>query len=137
MGLNLLGYQSQLLLQHCHPGCGHEVSSHLSRFSSTIFYRNASLALLQRVNHWLHFTYSRYRPFCYGSQNLKKKTDSVKNRTNDFSASGLRVYLYTTRAPGQLCLLTKEMKRTTANGFSFADGSSDLVEPFLFKPLSG
>ena len=30
MGLSVLGYESHLLLQRCHPACGHEGSSNLS-----------------------------------------------------------------------------------------------------------
>ena len=94
------------------PACGHEGSSHLSRFSSalvfflfffffhltysrwtsslpsclwsqrifpslprsrlTIFYRDASSALLlQLVNQWLNFTYSRSHASRYERKNLK------------------------------------------------------------------
>ena len=35
----------------------------------TIFYRGASSALLQLVNQWLNFTYSRSHAFRYGSKN--------------------------------------------------------------------
>ena len=49
----------------------------------TIFYRNASSALLQLVNQWLNFTYSRPNGFRYGRQN--KNPD--KNRIHDFHSS--------------------------------------------------
>ena len=43
-----------------HPACGHKGSSHLSPVHSLqFFYRDASSALLQLVNQWLNFTYSR------------------------------------------------------------------------------
>ena len=35
------------------------------RFTITIFYRDTSSALLQLVNQWLNFTYSRSHAFCY------------------------------------------------------------------------
>ena len=69
MGLNVLGYQSHPL-QRCHPvtvtACGHGGSSHLSPvlalllYQGMIFYRDASLALLQLVNQWLNFTYDTH-----------------------------------------------------------------------------
>ena len=37
MGLNVLGYQSHLM-QRCHPACGHEGSSHPTRFSPYDFF---------------------------------------------------------------------------------------------------
>ena len=43
-----------------HPACGHKGSSHLSPVHALhFFYRDASSALLQLVNQWLNFTYSR------------------------------------------------------------------------------
>ena len=53
------------------------------RFTLTIFYRDASSALLQLVNQWLNFTYSRSHAFRF----LRKKEHKSyfgKNRTNDF-----------------------------------------------------
>ena len=40
-----------------------------SRFTPTIFYRDASSALLQLVNQWLNFTYSRTHAFRYERKN--------------------------------------------------------------------
>ena len=51
---------------HYHPACGHEGSSHLSPVHALqFFYRDASSALLQLVNQWLNFTYSRSHAFRY------------------------------------------------------------------------
>ena len=55
---------------HYHPACGHKGSSHLSPGSRlTIFCRDASSALLQLVNQWLNFTYSRSHAFRYERKN--------------------------------------------------------------------
>ena len=53
-----------------HPACGHKGSSHLSPVHALqFFYRDASLALLQLVNQWLNFTYSRSHAFRYERKN--------------------------------------------------------------------
>ena len=55
---------------HYHPACGHKGSSHLSPVhASHFFYRDASSALLQLVNQWLNFTYSRSHAFRYERKN--------------------------------------------------------------------
>ena len=49
---------------HYHPACGHKGSSHLSPVHALqFFYRDVSSALLQLVNQWLNFTYSRSHAF--------------------------------------------------------------------------
>ena len=51
---------------HYHLACGHIGSSHLSPVHALqFFYRDASSALLQLVNQWLNFTYSRSHAFRY------------------------------------------------------------------------
>ena len=46
--------------------CGHKGSSHLSPVHALqLFYRDARSALLQLVNQWLDFTYSRSHAFRY------------------------------------------------------------------------
>ena len=55
---------------HYHPACGHKGSSHLSPVHALqFFYRDASSALLQLVNQWLNFTYSRSHAFRYKRKN--------------------------------------------------------------------
>ena len=55
---------------HYHPACGHKGSSHLSPVHPLqFFYRDASSALLQLVNQWLNFTYSRSHAFRYERKN--------------------------------------------------------------------
>ena len=54
---------------HYHPACGHKGSSISPRFMPTTFYRDASSALLQLVNQWLNFTYSRSHAFRYERKN--------------------------------------------------------------------
>ena len=55
---------------HYHPACGHKGSSRLSPVHALeFFYRDASSALLQLVNQWLNFTYSRSHAFCYERKN--------------------------------------------------------------------
>ena len=55
---------------HYHPACGHKGSSHLSPVHALqFFYRDANSALLQLVNQWLNFTYSRSHAFRYERKN--------------------------------------------------------------------
>ena len=55
----------------------------------TIFYRDASSALLQLVNQWLNFTYSRSHAFRYERKNTNP-TSFGKNRTHDFRTTTSR-----------------------------------------------
>ena len=86
MGLNVLGYPSHLL-QRRHPidACGHEGSVFPSLPGSCLmnFYRDASSALLQLVNQWLNFTYSRSHVFRYGSENTKSGFTRIRLSTNN------------------------------------------------------
>ena len=55
---------------HYHPACGHKGSSRLSPVHALQFFnRDASSALLQLVNQWLNFTYSRSHAFRYERKN--------------------------------------------------------------------
>ena len=55
---------------HYHPACSHKGSSHLSPVHALqFFYRDASSALLQLVNQWLNFTYSRSHALLYERRN--------------------------------------------------------------------
>ena len=55
---------------HYHPACGHKGSSHLSSVHALHFvYRDASSALLQLVNQWLYFSYTRSHTFRYERKN--------------------------------------------------------------------
>ena len=77
---------------HYHPACGHKGSSHLSPVhASQFFYRDASSALLQLVNQWLNFTYSRSHAFRY--ERKQHKSYFGKNRTHDFRTSRCADYL--------------------------------------------
>ena len=77
---------------HYHPACGHKGSSHLSPVHALqFFYRDASSALLQFVNQWLNFTYSRSHAFRYERKNTKSYFG--KNRTHDFRTSRCAAYL--------------------------------------------
>ena len=77
---------------HYHPACGHKGSSHLSPVHALqFFYRDASSALLQLVNQWLNFTYSRSHAFRYERKNTKSYFG--KNRTHDFRTSRCAAYL--------------------------------------------
>ena len=55
------------------------------------FYRDASSALLQLVNQWLNFTYSRSHAFRY--EKKEHKSYFGKNRTHDFRTSRCADYL--------------------------------------------
>ena len=73
---------------HYHPACGHTGSSHLSPVHALqFFYRDASSALLQLVNQWLNFTYSRSHAFRY---ERKKLNSGGKNRSHDFRTTTSR-----------------------------------------------
>ena len=77
---------------HYHPACGHKGSSHLSPVHALqIFYCDASSALLQLVNQWLNFTYSRSHAFRYERKNTNPTFG--KNRTHDFRTSRCAAYL--------------------------------------------
>ena len=67
----------------------------------TNFYRDASSALLQLVNQWLNFTYSRSRAFRYGGKNT---SSGDKNRTHDFRTSRCAGYLLLDHS-GDECLI--------------------------------
>ena len=54
------------------------------RFTPYEFLSHVSSALLQIVNQWLNFTYSRTNAFRYGRQN---KNPADKNRTHNFRTS--------------------------------------------------
>ena len=54
------------------------------RICLTKFYRDASLSLLQLVNEWLNFIYSRSHAFRYGRKNTNS---GDKHRTHDFRTS--------------------------------------------------
>ena len=56
----------------------------------TIFYRDASSALLQLVNQWLNFTYLRSHAFRYERKNTNP---TLVNRTHDFRTSRCTGYL--------------------------------------------
>ena len=76
--------------RHYRPACGHEGSSHLSPVHALQFlYRDASSALLQLVNLWLNFTYSRSHAF----RKKEHKSYFCKNRTHDFRTSRCAAHL--------------------------------------------
>ena len=55
----------------------------------TIFYRDESSALLQLVNHWLNFTYSRSHAFCYERKNTNPTLVRIELTT--FALAGVQV----------------------------------------------
>ena len=57
----------------------------------TTFYRDTSSELLQLVNKWLNFTYSRSHAFRY--EKKTQKSYFGKNRTHDFRTSRCTAYL--------------------------------------------
>ena len=70
-------------LHHYHPACGHKGSSHLSPVHALhFFYRDASSALLQLVNQWLNFTYSRSHAFRYERKNTNPTLGSTELTTS-------------------------------------------------------
>ena len=72
--------------QRCHIACDYlRIFPSLPGARLTNFYRDASSALLQLVNQWLNFTYSRTNAFRYGRQNKIPAFDMY--RTHDFRTS--------------------------------------------------
>ena len=68
---------------HYHPACGHKGSSHLSPVHALqFFYRDASSALLQLVNQWLNFTYSRSHAFRYERKNTNPTSVRIELTTS-------------------------------------------------------
>ena len=62
-------------LHHYHPACG-------PVHAFTIFYRDASSALLQLVNQWLNFTYSRSHAFRYERKNTNPTLVRIELKTS-------------------------------------------------------
>ena len=62
----------------------------------TIFYRDASSALLQLVNQWLNFTYSRSHAFRYERKNTNPTLVRIELTTS--ALAGVQVNYKTTRA---------------------------------------
>ena len=68
---------------HYHPACDHKGSSHLSPIHALyFFYRDASSALLQLVNQWLNFTYSRSHTFRYERKNTNPTLARIELTTS-------------------------------------------------------
>ena len=66
-----------------HPACGHKGSSHPSPVHALqFFYRDASSALLQLVNQWLSFTYSRSQAFRYERKNTNPTLVTIELTTS-------------------------------------------------------
>ena len=78
---------------HYHPACGHKGSSHLSPVHALqFFYRDASSALLQLVNQWLNFTYSRSHAFRYESKNTNPTLVRIELTTSVLADVQLTYY---------------------------------------------
>ena len=69
----------------------------------TIFYRDASSAILQLVNQWLNFTFSRSHAFRYGRKNTNPTLVRIELTTS--ALAGVQVTYYTTRATSYLVLI--------------------------------
>ena len=65
---NALGCYQVHLLQRCLPACGQRSFPSLPGARLMNYYHEASSALLQLINQWLNFTYSRSDAFRYGSK---------------------------------------------------------------------
>ena len=91
MACNVLDYQPHLL-QHCHPACGQEESSHLSPVSTHDLLPRCKFSTLTPRQLMVEFyvTHSCSHAFRYRSQN--KNPGFVKNRTHDLRTSDLRGY---------------------------------------------
>ena len=90
-----LSFPSCLYCGHYHYHY-HQVSSHPSLPGSRLknFYRVASSALLQLVNKWLDFTYSRSHAFCHGRQKKSKNPalTRIELTTSALLLAGVRGY---------------------------------------------
>ena len=82
---------------HYHPACGHKGSSHLSPVHALqFFYRDASSALLQLVNQWLNFTFSRSHAFRCERKNTNPTLVRIELTTSVLA--DVQLTYYTTRA---------------------------------------
>ena len=79
----------------------------------TIFYHDASSALLQLVNQWLNFTYSRSHAFRYEKKNTNPTFG--KNRTHDFRTSRCAAYLLDHSGDDTLILITMHSHQSWPN----------------------
>ena len=78
---------------HYHPACGHKGSSHLSPVHALqFFYRDASSALLQLVNQWLNFIYSRSHAFRYERKNTNPTLVRIELTTSVLADVQLTYY---------------------------------------------
>ena len=66
------------------------------RFTPYIFLSDASSALLQLVNQWLNFTYSRSHAFRYERKNTNPTLVRIELTTS--AVAGVQITYYTTRA---------------------------------------
>ena len=57
----------------------------------TNLHRDASSALLQLVNQWLNFTYSRTHAFRYGRQNKNPASTRIELKTKSAALAGVEV----------------------------------------------
>ena len=79
---------------HYHPACGHKGFSYISPVHALhfFFYRDASSALLQLVNQWLNFTYSRSHAFRYERKNTNPTLVRIEPATS--ALAGVQVTYY-------------------------------------------
>ena len=61
------------------------------RFTPTIFYCDASSALLQLVNQWLNFTYSQSHAFRYGRKDTNPTLVRIELTTSSALLAGVQV----------------------------------------------
>ena len=89
----MYGYTCMLSLTSSLPSClwSLRVFPSLPGSRLTVFYRDASSALLQLVNQWFNFTYSRSHAFRY--KRKIHKSYFGNNRTHDFRTSRCADYL--------------------------------------------
>ena len=85
------------------------------RFTPHECYRGASSAILQLVNQWLNFTYSRSHAFRYGRKNANP---AGKNRTHDFRTSRCAGYLLDHSGDGFRLLFQKRGEYNINKTFS-------------------
>ena len=83
----------------------------------TIFYRDARSALLQLVNQWLNFTYSRSHAFRY-RKNEHKSYFEVRTELTTSALAGVQVTYYTTRATSDLIGLYSPMAVASGQQYS-------------------
>ena len=117
---------------HYHPACGHKGSStsYLSPVHALqFFYRDASSALLQLVNQWLNFTYSRSHAFRYLVRKKERKSYFGRIELTTSALAGVQITYYLIDHSGDEC--TSSINSTFLYSIIMYSSTSTFLSPFF------